>query len=185
MIIAIDGNHGVGKSTIINHLKKHYSTNTDVIFLKYPTFSDIANLARNKVGIENNDVLSLLFSADLTSCYQNYIHKNLNKIYVMDRYVLSLFAFQGKSNKDNYQFLYNITNKIQYPDIQIVIHNDDDIDLKNNIFIAAIKHLLEDNMLSTVHIVKNTFGTTDAPNLTGLNEVKKIIDNAIASNYVL
>ena len=179
MIIAIDGNHKVGKSTIINNLKKYYADSKNVIFIKYPTLGDIGDFVKSRVSIENRDVLSLLFAADLTSCYQKNIQIDSSKIYILDRYVLSLFTFQGGADRENYQFLYNVTSKIHFPDVQIVIHKKEGgADVNDDPFVVTAKNLKMDNKLTRLYIVDNILGM-DSHDLTGFNKVKRIIDSAI------
>ncbi len=180
MIIAIDGNHGVGKSTLINHLKEYYIDNNNVVFIKYPSYTDIGILAKSKVGIENNDIVSLLFAADLTNCYYKNIIFESQKIYILDRYVLSLFTFQGEVNNENYNFLHNITSRIKYPDIQIIIHKkDDNINTDLDPFVIMARKMNVDGLITNIFIVENTFGTRDNPNLTAFEKIRLIIDNAI------
>ncbi len=180
MIIAIDGQHGTGKSTIINNLQKHYADNKNIVFIKYPTCTDIGNFASSKVGVENNDVLSLLFAADLTNCYQKNISFDTRKIYILDRYILSLFALQGGQNRENYHFLYDITKKIQYPDIQIVICKSDNACIvKNDPFVIAARCMESENLLTELYVVENVLGTSEHLNFDGFNVVREIIDNVI------
>ncbi len=180
MIIAIDGNHRVGKSTLIKNLQKVYADNQQIVFLKYPTFTDIGEFAKKKVETESNEVSSLLFAADITSCYQKSIQEDSNKIYILDRYILSLFAFQGKENKSNYRFLYGITENIQYPDIQIVIcKKDETININDELFVKTSKNLQKDGKIGRIYIVQNILTNRENPDYTGFYEVKKIIDSVV------
>ena len=40
---------------------------------------------------------------------------------ILDRYVLTLFAFQGHMKKESYDFLYGLCAELPFPDVQIII----------------------------------------------------------------
>ena len=94
--------------------------------------------------------------------------------------VLSLFTFQGEVNNENYNFLHNITSRIKYPDIQIIIHKkDDNINTDLDPFVIMARKMNVDGLITNIFIVENTFGTRDNPNLTAFEKIRLIIDNAI------
>jgi thymidylate kinase len=182
MIIAIDGSRRVGKSTIVSNLEKQYKDNKNIVFVKHPTDSNIGNLAQNaRTMEEHNDVLSLLFAADLAKIYRDVICSDPGKIYICDRYVLSLFVFECGDDSDHLQFLRHITGKIDYPDMQIVIYTEENGRTANeDLFVTTAKNLEKDQVLSNLYCVKNTLSHTEVHDLTGYLRVKEIIDAAIA-----
>lgn len=73
MIIAIDGNHNVGKTTLVDGLKEYYESNKNVLFIKFPTHNYIGDFARQNVDKECADVISLLFCADYYKVFNDVI----------------------------------------------------------------------------------------------------------------
>ena len=79
MIIAIDGNHSVGKTSIIQNLKRYYENNPDVIFYKFPSYTDVGNFARKCVETEPTKASTLLFCADYYKGLSELINPNEKK----------------------------------------------------------------------------------------------------------
>lgn len=182
MIIAIDGNHFVGKTTIVDQLKEYYNQRDDIAFYKFPSHTPIGDFARQAVGKEADDVLSLLFCADYYNVYNDFIKANENKVLIFDRYVLTLFTLQGYMKNKDYDFLKNLCKRLPKPDIQIVINKKEQDDVINNEPDPFVLVLDDLNYFGdgTVYVVENILNK-ECKNESGYNQVKAIIDNAIAS----
>lgn len=126
--ISIDGQHGVGKSHIVNKLcceliQKGYV----VVKTKEPTDSTIGLLARKS---ENNCIansLVRLFAADrLAHCRQIQTWLDEDKIVISDRYIISGLILQ---NMDGVTFedIKCENEGILVPDLSVVIYADQDI----------------------------------------------------------
>lgn len=184
MLIAIDGDHQVGKSTIINRLKEEYAYRNDVVFFKFPTYTELGDFARKYVN-EDPLVTAMLFGADYRKGFLDDIAPNMNKIVILDRYLLSYYVFQGYLLGVDYACLDMICKEIKYPDVQIVIHRKEAIQLQynNDSFVFVAKQLKESGKLNQLHIVDNILSGTDNINLEGYNKVIKIIDRNIKLKF--
>lgn len=184
MLIAIDGNHHVGKSTIINRLKEEYANRNDVVFLKFPSYTELGDFAR-KYANEDPLLTALLFGADYRKGFLDDIVPNMNKIVILDRYLLSYYVFQGYLFGMDYTRLDMICNEIKYPDVQIVIHRKEATQSQNadDPFVFVAKQLKESSKLNQLHIVDNILSGTKNINLEGYNKVIQIIDEAIKVEF--
>ncbi len=126
--ISIDGQHGVGKSHIVNKLcceltqKGH-----NVVKTKEPTDSTIGLLARESENSCMAYSLVRLFAADrLAHCRQIQTWLDEDKIVISDRYIISGLILQ---NMDGVKFDDIIfENKgILVPDLSVIIYADQDI----------------------------------------------------------
>lgn len=180
MIIAIDGNHHVGKSTIINRLKEEYASRQDVVFFKFPSYTEFGNFARKSVN-ENSIVTALLFGADYRKWFLDYIIPNNKNIVILDRYLLSYYVFQGYLSGVDYSFLQMICDGIKYPDVQIVIHKkgDEQSASTDDPFVIVAQQLNQIVQINELHIVENILSGCKQINLEGYNKVKQIIDRVI------
>lgn len=182
MIIAIDGDHFVGKTTIVDKLKEHYRNREDILFHKFPSYTQLGDFARKSVGNEPDDVLSLLFCADYYSVFDNIIKPNEQKVFIFDRYVLTLFALQGYLKNKDYDYLINLCKRLPKPDIQIVIRKKEQnkfINDKSDPFVLVLDEMnyFEEK---NIYFVENILNESHK-NEEGYNQVKKIIDDAISS----
>jgi len=92
MYIAIEGIDTAGKSTQINLLKKTYP---NALFIKEPGFTKLGEKLREIIF---NDEISkkaelFLFLADRSELAEKVIKKNLNKLIISDRSVISGIAY--------------------------------------------------------------------------------------------
>lgn len=182
MIIAIDGNHCVGKTTIIDKLKQYYINNDNVLFYKFPSYTDLGNFARSVVNKESDDVLSLMFTADYYSYFNNISSIKNDQLLILDRYVLSLFVFQGYMKNKDYRFLINLCEHLPKPDVQIVISKksiNGFVETKEDPFVEVFKELNYFDSES-VFIVENILDFREN-NESGYNQVKGIIDSKLNS----
>ena len=180
MIIAIDGNKSAGKSTIITNLKEFYKGNHNILFYKFPTYTETGLSARNIAKDQPNQVAALLWSADYYKGYYDFIEKNQKKILILDRYLLTLFVHQGFLADSDYSFLFDICKRLPFPDHQIVIHRKSETDLiKNNPFVITAKLLVGDKKIPALHVVENIVSGGETINKTGFNTVLNIIENII------
>lgn len=181
MLIAIDGNHNVGKTTLVDGLKEYYESNKNVLFIKFPTHNYIGDFARQNVDKECADVISLLFCADYYKVFNDVISHNTDKIIILDRYILTLFALQGYMKDKNYEFLYHVCEKLPFPDVQIVIRKmsvESDSAVEDS-YVETLKEIPFADKMGKVHIVDNIISGSAQKNLDGFNEVVRIIDSCI------
>ncbi len=120
--IVIDGQHGAGKSYIIDRLYdeltlKRYS----VVRTKEPTDSEIGVLARNAENYYAEKTLTCLFAADRQQhCQQIQKWLYNDKIVISDRYIISGLILQNMDNVD-FDYIRAVNCGIIIPDLSVVI----------------------------------------------------------------
>lgn len=126
IFIAVDGPNGVGKSTLIECVRKVLvQKNLKVHTTKEPTQTSLGDFTRQKAEVLQQDSLACLVAADRYNHLSRCIIPHLKKgdIVITDRYILSSLALQRMDNVD-LDFILNINNNILLPDIQIIVEAD-------------------------------------------------------------
>ncbi len=139
--IAIDGQHGAGKSYIVNRLySKLISKGYSVVKTKEPTNSEIGLLARNAENHYDANILACLFAADrLQHCKQIKEWLEDDSIVISDRYIISGLILQ---NMDGVSFDYvrMLNDRILVPDLSVVVYADSNV-IKERLNTKAITRL--------------------------------------------
>lgn len=102
-LIALEGQDGTGKSTIIDAIKKYFDDNgTRYITAREPGGTEIGEKIREMLSDKaNNDMdyhtEALLFAASRSELYDKVVKPNLAKgtSVILDRFLLSSLAYQG------------------------------------------------------------------------------------------
>lgn len=126
--IVIDGQHGSGKSYIVDKLYEELILRgCSVIKTKEPTDSEIGLLARRAENVYTANILTCLFAADrLHHCQQIQKWLDGGKIVICDRYIISGLILQ---NMDGVSFDYTqaVNSGILMPDLSIVVYASIDV----------------------------------------------------------
>lgn len=129
LLVAIDGPNGVGKSTLIDGVKKSLMKLNEPVFVtKEPSSTQLGKFTREIAESNDGNSLACLVAAD------RYLHLNIEVIpylkrkyiVVLDRYVLSSLILQRIDGVD-IDFILSINNKIIQPDLQFAIIADSDV----------------------------------------------------------
>lgn len=96
--IVIEGCDGCGKSEIIESLKKEYSKNKNIIFVKEPDFNQFGKDVQDLISNHNlsADIKLQLFMAARLELLRNTILPALEegKVVISERFALSTWAYQ-------------------------------------------------------------------------------------------
>ena len=121
--VAIDGPNGVGKTTLLEAIKKRMKDKDIQIYMtKEPTNSILGKFIKEISEEITGDSLACLISADRYEHLKNEIIPELKKgkIVITDRYILSSLILQVMDGvKDS--FILNLNSKIIKPDLQLAI----------------------------------------------------------------
>lgn len=114
---AIDGPNGVGKSTVIEQLKRHLSEyELPCFFTKEPTNSSLGSFIRHNQNIYTRHTLAALVAADRYDHIEKVIVPNISAggVVITDRYIASSFVYQVQDGLD-YSFITNLNSEIILP----------------------------------------------------------------------
>ena len=128
-LIAIDGPNGVGKTTIIDELRKELeSRSKDAYFTKEPTQGELGCFVRAYAEKKDGISVACLVAADRYQHIKDEIvpHLERGEIVITDRYVLSSLMLQGMDGVSE-EFILSINNEIIQPDLQIAVTADCDV----------------------------------------------------------
>lgn len=121
--IVFDGQHGVGKSYIVDKLYNELTLKGyPVIKTNEPTNSEIGLLARKSENFYSANTLACLFAADrLQHCQQIQNWLNEDKIVICDRYIISGLILQNMDGV-HFDYIRTVNSGILIPDLSVVIH---------------------------------------------------------------
>lgn len=141
--IVIDGQHGAGKSYIVDKLyEKLILHGYPVIKTREPTDSEIGLLARKAENKYTANTLACLFAADrLQHCIQIQKWLDDDKIVISDRYIISGLILQNMDGVD-FKYIKHANNKIIAPDLSIVVYANSNI-IKERLKNKVITRLAE------------------------------------------
>jgi len=186
MYIAIEGIDTAGKSTQIELLKKTYP---NALFIKEPGFTKLGNKIREIIF---NDEISkkaelFLFLADRSELSEKIIKKNLNKLIISDRSVISGIAYAMPFF--DFDMLVNLnkfaTNSL-FPQFVIILKLEKEdlikrisLKEKDNIEKRGIDYLLniQENIITTCNRLEIPYLLLDATN--SIEEIHFRIKKAI------
>lgn len=102
-LIALEGQDGTGKSTVIDAIKKYFDDNgVAYITAREPGGTAIGEKLRDILADKDNNEMNyyteaLLFAASRSELYEKIIKPNLEKgtSVILDRFLLSSLAYQG------------------------------------------------------------------------------------------
>ena len=131
MFITLEGCEGVGKSTLIEHLKKYFlNNNIDFIFTKEPGATKEGQALR-KILLDKSIELdpiseTFLLLADRIEHVRKIINPALekNKNVLSDRYLDSTYAYQGAGRKVNKDKLDQLIKPLKFPEPDLTIYLD-------------------------------------------------------------
>ena len=131
MFITLEGCEGVGKSTLIEHLKKYFlNNNIDFIFTKEPGATKEGQALR-KILLDKSIELdpiseTYLLLADRIEHVRKIINPALekNKNVLSDRYLDSTYAYQGAGRKVNKDKLDQLIKPLKFPEPDLTIYLD-------------------------------------------------------------
>ncbi len=129
LLVAFDGPNGVGKSTIIEHVKYELAhRGLEVFVTKEPSDTKLGNFTRRIAEHLNGESLACLVAADRYQHLKETIVPQLQrgKIVITDRYILSSLILQCM-DAVALEFVFAINSKIIIPDIQIAVNANTDI----------------------------------------------------------
>lgn len=129
LFVAVDGPNGVGKSTLIRHVKSVLSENdVDVYVTKEPTDTPLGSFTRQIAESIGNESLTCLVAADRYQHLNNEIIPELTAKHVVitDRYILSSLILQRMDSVDA-EFILAANKNIILPDLQIVVTADEGV----------------------------------------------------------
>lgn len=125
--VTFDGPNGVGKSTVINLVYKHFKDNGLKVYqTKEPTNSSLGNFIRENQNEFNGETLALMVAADRYKHVHDEIIKKVDEGYLIlcDRFILSSYVLQTLDGVDQ-TFVENIhSNLLIDPDLSIVMLAD-------------------------------------------------------------
>jgi dTMP kinase len=139
--ISIEGGDGVGKSTQIKLLKKHFTEQgADVVFTREPGGTPIAEEIRNIITNGETDKL-LPFTETLlhSACRFEHIEKLIKpalvdgQFVVCDRFVDSTIAYQGYGLQQDLGLIRQLVNMVTKgfePDITFILDIDPEVGLQ-------------------------------------------------------
>lgn len=141
--IVIDGQHGAGKSYIVDKLYNKLILNGySAIKTREPTDSEIGSLARSAENHYTANTLACLFAADrLQHCQQIQSWINEGNIVISDRYIVSGLILQNMDGVD-FDYIKTVNNGIIVPDLSIIVYADSNVvneRLKNKIITRLAK----------------------------------------------
>lgn len=122
-LIAIDGPNGVGKSTVIDLLKRSLPVyGLNCIFTKEPTNSLLGKFIRDNQNSYRARTLAALVAANRYEHIESLIQKSLNegKVIVTDRYFASSLVYQVQDGL-TYEFIQNLNSEILLPSLYIIL----------------------------------------------------------------
>ncbi|MBO5337701.1 MAG: dTMP kinase [Lachnospiraceae bacterium] len=128
-LVAIDGPNGVGKTTIIQELKKELEKREiDTYFTKEPTGNELGCFVREYAEKSKGISIACLVAADRYQHLQDEIIPQLEKgkIVITDRYILSSLILQ-RMDEVSEEFIMELNNEIIQPDLQIAVFADSQI----------------------------------------------------------
>lgn len=128
-LIAIDGPNGVGKTTLIQKLKKELAKREiDAYFTKEPTESELGIFLRSYAEKHEGISVACLVVADRYQHLKDEIVPQLEKgkFVITDRYVLSSLILQGMDEVSE-EFILALNNEIIQPDLQIAVFADSNV----------------------------------------------------------
>ena len=128
-LIAIDGPNGVGKTTIIQELKRELEKRgIEACFTKEPTANKLGCFVREYAEKRDGISLACLVAADRYQHLKDEIVPQLEKgkIVITDRYVLSSLILQ-RMDEVSEEFILALNNEIVQPDLQIAVFADSDV----------------------------------------------------------
>jgi len=186
MYIAIEGIDTAGKSTQIELLKKTYP---NALFIKEPGFTKLGSKIREIIF--NDDISKkaelFLFLADRSELAEKVIKKNLNKLIISDRSVISGIAYAMPFF--DFDMLVNLnkfaTNSL-FPQFVIILKLEKEdlikrisLKEKDNIEKRGIDYLLniQVNIITTCNRLEIPYLLLDATN--GIEEIHFRIKKAI------
>jgi dTMP kinase len=117
MLFVVDGPNGVGKSRVIEELKKQViALELSCVFTKEPSNSFLGNFIRQHDDIYTAQTLAALIAADRYDHIEKVITPNISmgKFVVSDRYFCSSLVYQILDGLD-YKFIENLNAKIILP----------------------------------------------------------------------
>ena len=127
--VAIDGPNGVGKTTLLEAIKKRMKDKDIQIYMTKEATNSILGKFIKEISEEiTGDSLACLISADRYEHLKNEIIPELKKgkIVITDRYILSSLILQVMDGvKDS--FILNLNSKIIKPDLQLAIFADEKV----------------------------------------------------------
>ena len=131
MFITLEGCEGVGKSTLIEHLKKYFlNNNIDFIFTKEPGATKEGQALR-KILLDKTIKLeplseTFLLLADRLEHVRKIIKPALkkNKNVLSDRYLDSTYAYQGAGRKIDKDKLDQLIKPLKFPEPDLTIYLD-------------------------------------------------------------
>lgn len=116
-LFVIDGPNGVGKTTVIEHLKELVSAyHLPCVFTKEPTNSLLGGFIRQHQNIYTAYALAALVAADRYDHIEKLIVPNirLGRLVVTDRYLASSLVYQVQDGLE-YPFIENLNSEIILP----------------------------------------------------------------------
>lgn len=127
--VAIDGQNGVGKSTLIEAIKiKMQSLGYIVYITKEPTNTELGRFTRRFAEEYSGISLACLVAADRYKHIENEIVPELKKgkLVITDRYVLSSLILQEMDGVSD-TFVLNLNAEIIKPDLQLAVFADSEV----------------------------------------------------------
>lgn len=181
--IVIDGQHGVGKSYIVDKLYTQLILNGyPVIKTKEPTDSEIGLLARGAENCYTAHTLACLFAADrIQHCQQIQKWLDEGNIVISDRYIVSGLILQNMDGVD-FDYIKTVNSGIIVPDLSIVAFANPDV-VKERLKNKVITRLaMQEQLEGYDRYLKHRFELTEMfkniyffPNNT-LEEGEKIVE---------
>lgn len=129
LFVAFDGPNGVGKSTLIEHVKDGLcKSGFNVCVTKEPSNTALGSFTRQIAESLCGESLTCLVAADRYYHLEQTIIPELKqeKIVITDRYILSSLILQCMDNVDD-SFVIAANDRIISPDLQIVVKADVDV----------------------------------------------------------
>lgn len=125
MFITFDGQHGTGKSYIVDKLYNRLKDDGySVIKTQEPTDSEIGMLARRAENRYTANILTCLFAADrLQHIEQIKEWLKDGKVVICDRYIISGLILQNMDNV-SFNYIMAVNSGILESDLSIVLHAD-------------------------------------------------------------
>ena len=128
-LVAIDGPNGVGKSTLVEEIKKRLEFKGYIVYVtKEPTNTEFGSFVRKYAENHSGIGLACLVAADRYEHIENEILPELNKgrIVITDRYILSSLILQ-QMDSVSATFLLDLNSEIIKPNLQVAVFADEDI----------------------------------------------------------
>ena len=128
-LVAVDGPHGVGKSTLIEAIKNKLELKGYVIYTtKEPTNTECGSFVRKFAENHSGIGLACMVAADRYEHIKNEIMPELNngKIVITDRYILTSLILQQMDNVSD-AFILDLNSQIIKPNLQVAVFADEDV----------------------------------------------------------